>query len=59
VVNLIGATTTKSGLEVHAWLDEAEYEKGKKLTDSQLAEVHIRRDVFHGEWNYKILTALQ
>jgi transposase len=59
VVNLIGATTTKSGLEVHAWLDEAEYEKGKKLTDSQLAEVHIRRDVFHGEWNYKILTAPQ
>ena len=59
VVNLIGATTTKSGLEVHAWLDEAEYEKGKKLTDSQLAEVRIRRDPFHGEWNYKILTAPQ
>jgi transposase len=55
VVNLIGATTTKSGLEVHAWLDEAEYEKGKKLTDAQLAEVRIRRDAFHGEWNYKIL----
>jgi transposase len=59
VVNLIGATTTKSGLEVHAWLDEAKYEKGKTLTDSQLAEVHIRRDAFHGEWNYKILTAPQ
>jgi transposase len=55
VVNLIGATTTKAGLEVHAWLDEAEYEKGKKLTDAQLAEVRIRRDAFHGEWNYKIL----
>ncbi len=55
VVNLIGATTTKSGLEVHAWLDEAEYEKGRKLTDAQLAEVRIRRDAFHGEWNYKIL----
>ena len=58
VVNLIGATTTKSGLEVHAWLDEADYEKGKKLTDSQLAEVRIRRDAFHGEWNYKILSVL-
>lgn len=57
VVNLIGATTTKSGLEVHAWLDEAEYEKGRKLTGSQLAEVRLRRDAFHGEWNYKILTA--
>ena len=59
VVNLIGATTTKSGLEVHAWLDEADYEKGKKLTDSQLAEVRIRRDAFHGEWNYKILPVLR
>jgi hypothetical protein len=55
VVNLIGATRTEQGLEVHAWLDEAEYEKSKKVSDDQLAEVRIKRDRFHGEWNYKIL----
>lgn len=55
VVSLIGATTTSTGLEVHAWLDEASYQKGKKVPDSQLAEVRIRRDAFHGEWNYQIL----
>jgi Rhodopirellula transposase DDE domain len=55
VVSLIGATHTKEGLEVHAWLDEKEYQKAKTVTDSQLAEVLIRRDTFHGEWNYRIL----
>lgn len=55
VVNLIGSTTTDEGLEVHAWLDTSEYEKSKQVTELQLAEVNIKRDKFHGEWNYKIL----
>ena len=55
VVNLIGSTRTEQGLEVHAWLDAAQYQKSKKVSDAQLAEVCIRRDEFHGEWNYKIL----
>lgn len=55
VVNLIGSTRTAKGLEVHAWLDSTEYEKSKKVTDEQLAEVKIERNEFHGEWNYKIL----
>lgn len=55
VVNLIGATTTTQGLEVHAWLDESEYEKAKQVSDKQLTEVIIKRNEFHGEWNYKIL----
>lgn len=55
VVNLIGSTRTEEGLEVHAWLDAAQYEKSKKISDEQLSEVRIRRDKFHGEWNYKIL----
>ena len=57
VVSLIGSTNTTTGLEVHAWLDESKYEKSKQLTDAQLEEVHIQRDSFHGEWNYKILPA--
>lgn len=55
VVNLIGSTTTDEGLEVHAWLDRQHYEKARKVTDEQLAEVRIMRNKFHGDWNYKIL----
>jgi len=55
VVELIGATRTKTGLEVHAWLDANQYEKSRKITDQQLQEVIIKRDDFHGEWNYQII----
>jgi hypothetical protein len=55
VVNLIGATRTKEGLEVHAWLDENQDQKAKTVTKTQLSEVLIRRDRFHGEWNYHVL----
>lgn len=54
VVNLIGSTTTTSGLKVHADLDPSHYEKGRKVTDEELAEVNIRPSRFHGEWNYVI-----
>lgn len=55
VVNLIGSTNTKEGLEVHAWLDERAYQKSRKVTNEQLLEVKIQRAKFHGEWNYTIL----
>ena len=54
VVNLIGATKTREGLEVHAWIDGQAYEKGLKVTDEALAEVRIKRSKFHGDWNYEI-----
>ena len=59
VVELIGATRTKAGLEVHAWLDAKQYEKSRKITDQQLQEVIIKRDDFHGEWNYQIIPNLE
>jgi hypothetical protein len=55
VVSLIGSTRTEQGLEIHAWLDETQYQKSKKVSDAALSEVHIRRNSFHGEWNYQIL----
>lgn len=55
VVSLIGATKTNEGLEVHAWLDENHYQKAKAVPDTQLCEVRIRRNRFHGEWNYRII----
>jgi transposase len=55
VVNLIGGTRTGAGLEIHAELDENEYPAGVKVTDAELAGVRIRKNKFHGEWNYTIL----
>jgi hypothetical protein len=54
VVNLIGSTTTESGLIVHAELNAGKYEKGRKVTDEELDIVNIRPSRFHGEWNYVI-----
>ena len=54
VVQSIGNTTTAQGLEVHVWLDEAHYEKGRKVEDEELDECQIVRNDFHGEWNYEI-----
>lgn len=54
VVNLIGSTTTESGLKVYAGLDESTYEKGRTVTDDEVAQVNIKPSRFHGEWNYVI-----
>jgi hypothetical protein len=54
VVNLIGQTTTREGLEVRAELDTGRYKKGIKVTDEELGKVSITREEFHGEWNYTI-----
>jgi len=54
VVNLIGSTTTESGLKVHAKLDASHYEKGKKVSDEEFAQVNLHPHQFHGEWNYII-----
>lgn len=54
VVDLIGRTKTKTGLTVKARLDRRKYKKGKKVTKSQLQNLNILRDRFHGEWNYTI-----
>jgi len=54
VVNLIGSTTTETGLKVYAELDPSTYEKGRKISDEEFAEVNLKPSRFHGEWNYVI-----
>jgi len=54
VVELIGHTTTKTGLRIRAELDTNQYPKGVKITDEELAAVRLRRASFHGDWNYTI-----
>jgi predicted nuclease of predicted toxin-antitoxin system len=55
IVSLIAATTTKKGLKVHAEIDDRKYPTGIKVPDEDMARINLRRDEFHGEWNYEIL----
>jgi hypothetical protein len=57
IVELIGATTTHTGLQVRAELDGHRYPLGVKVGDQELAAVPLRRHKFHGEWNYTIRPA--
>jgi transposase len=54
VVNLIGHTTTKTGLEIRSALDENRYPTGREVTDQQMEDLSMTREKFHGEWNYTI-----
>ena len=55
IVSLIAATTTDTGLTVHCELDRRSYPKGIKVSDRDMATIRLRKDKFHGEWNYTIL----
>jgi hypothetical protein len=57
VVNLIASTTTSKGLRVRAALDTGTYPTGIKIDDATLASVHLTRDKFHGDWNYRVAPA--
>jgi len=54
VIELIGNTTTKTGLEIKVILDDKVYKKGIKVTDEEIKKINIEKSNFHGEWNYKI-----
>jgi Rhodopirellula transposase DDE domain len=54
IVNLIANTTTRAGLIVKAALDTNEYNTGIKVTDDELQRLRLRRNDFHGDWNYTI-----
>jgi hypothetical protein len=54
IVQSIAATTTATGLTVHAELDPGRYPDGIKVSDEQLAALPISRHAFHGDWNYTL-----
>ncbi|MGH3502259.1 MAG: ISAzo13 family transposase [Nocardioidaceae bacterium] len=54
VVELIAATTTRTGLAVRAELDDADYPAGTKVSDAQIADLPLDRHTFHGDWNYTL-----
>jgi hypothetical protein len=55
IVELIAATTTKTGLKVESALDTRVYEKGIKVRDAEMKCLDIRGDAFHPEWNYAVI----
>jgi Rhodopirellula transposase DDE domain len=55
IIDLIAATATTTGLTVKSKIDTNIYEKGLKVSDQQMAELQLRREKFHGDWNYKLL----
>ena len=54
IVQLIGSTTTDTGLKVCCEIDGNIYPKGVKVSDQEMAELNINGNAFHPEWNYTI-----
>lgn len=58
IVKTICATTTRTGLSVHAELDTAEYPLGVKIPDAQMKALEtdgvLKRHDWHPEWNYSV-----
>jgi hypothetical protein len=54
IVELISATTTKTGLTVRCELDTGQYPSGIVVSDAEMAAINLKRAEFHGEWNYTI-----
>ena len=54
ILNHISSTTTTKGLTVKAEIDLNKYPKGIKVSDAQMRMIDIRRNEFHGEWNYTL-----
>jgi len=52
VVDLIGSTTTRTGLTIRAELDDNHYQTGITITDKHFKSLPLQRHEFHGDWNY-------
>ena len=54
IIDLIGATTTRAGLKIHAELDDSTYPTGIRISDTEMAALPIERHEFHPNWNYTL-----
>jgi len=55
ILNYIRGTTTKTGLQVEAILNQKQYEKGIKISDQQMKEISIKHHDILPQWNYQIM----
>lgn len=54
IINLIASTTTNNGLNIKCRLDKNKYPTGIRISDDDMKKINIKKDLFHGEWNYTI-----
>lgn len=54
ILDLIGSTTTSTGLSIDTELDTTQYTKGIRITDKQMKSLNLARHEWHGDWNYTI-----
>lgn len=54
VVNLIGSTTTRNGLNVKVKLSKKKYDTGVKVSDEVPSRLNIKPKQFYGDWNYEM-----
>jgi transposase len=54
IVQAIAATTTATGLRVHAELDTGTYDTGVPVSDQQIGALPLTRHHWHGDWNYTL-----
>ncbi len=52
IVQTIAATTTRTGLRVHAEVDTNTYDTGVRISDRQHDALPMTRHDWHGDWNY-------
>jgi transposase len=54
IIELISATTTETGLTIHAERDTEYYLTGIKISDSDMNALPLTRHDWHGDWNYTL-----
>jgi 1-aminocyclopropane-1-carboxylate deaminase/D-cysteine desulfhydrase-like pyridoxal-dependent ACC family enzyme len=54
IIDLIGSTTTTTGLKVKCVRDNNIYQIGIKVSDEELELINITRDTVCPNWNYSI-----
>ena len=54
IINLIGNTTSRTGLKVYAMEDENEYPLKRKVSDAEMENLNLVKDKVLPKWNYKI-----
>lgn len=59
IVQLIAGTKTSTGLRVTCKLDKRSYRPGKIVTDEQFKSIKLKKNKFHGDWNYEILPKIK
>ena len=55
IINLMGNTTSQTGLKVYAMEDNNKYPTKRKISDAEMKKVNIVQNNVRGKWNYNIM----